>query len=243
MEISPTHFAGSVVDRGNKSELTRFHTKLEGRTTEDTKDQIKELLHKQGLLNFSDEVSLAVQATKSTLVPQNVFGESNAEDIFKLCFGETDLTIDYNRFHEQGLVNVYAQHDWIKSFFVIRFPKIIIQHENTHVMRGIFNGSTFKPQVHLVPMAEHFSLLVSSKNKLDFYAVFDAKNTDDMLYHTSFVLQQKELNTLPFSVHWHGQADDQPSASAFTLSLEKLVGQSKLDLHVQHKRTHQLLCV
>lgn len=243
MEISPTHFSGAVVDRKDGSEIQRFELKLENRTSEDTKDQLKELLHSQGLLSFSDDVSLAVQSAKSTLVPQNVFGESKAEAIFKLCFGKTIHTIDYNRFHEQGLVNIYDQQDWIKSFFVVRYPRIVIQHENTHVMRAIFNGPTFKPQLHIVPSDTHFTLLLSSKNKLDFYNIFDSRTPEDMLYHTSFVLQQKEISDVEMGVHWHGDPHDKNLAEQFNEMLGKVLQNTQLPLSFHVKRTHQLLCV
>jgi hypothetical protein len=242
LEISPTNFSGAVIDRKTRVELQQFDTKLEGRTTEDKKDQIKELLHRQGLLSFSDEVSLAIQSAKSTLVPQNIFGESKAEDIYRLCFGAALDSVDYNRFHEQGLVNVYAQEDWVKSFFVIRFPKIIIQHENTHVLRGIFNGSTFKTQLHLVPSAEHFSLLVSAKNKLEFYNIFDSRTLEDMLYHTSFVLQQKEIKPSEIQLHWHGDSN-QTQGEEFASMFGKIVQENALPISFHVKRTHQLHCV
>ena len=137
--------------------------------------------------------SIHCAAYASPVAHENVFGESKPNEIFNLCFGSTNEDVDHNRFYEQGLVNIYEIQDWIKSFFVIRYPRITIQHENTHVMRGIFSGNAYSPIVHIVIQDEHFSLLISSKNKLDFYNVFEYKNVDDIIYHTMFVWEQKEI--------------------------------------------------
>jgi hypothetical protein len=118
-----------------------------------------------------------------------------------------------------------------------------MQHENTHVMRAMFNGPTFKPQLHIVPLDAHFSLLLSSKNKLDFYNIFDSRALDDMLYHTSFVLQQKEISGVDMGVHWHGARQDLHLAEQFNEMLGKVLQNTQLPLSFHVKRTHQLLCV
>ena len=64
---------------------------------------------------------------ETTLVPTAIFGDTNAKDVYRLCFGETNsgMQLDFNRIPEHGLVNVFAIQEWIKSFFVIRFPELL----------------------------------------------------------------------------------------------------------------------
>lgn len=243
LEVSSQGFTYSVVNRDSKEITDSGSLRFTGRTAEDYKIEVKELLDKKGLLSFTDEVSLAVVNHKSTLVPQNVFGESKPNDIFNLCFGSTAESVDHNRFYEQGLVNIYEMLDWIKSFFVIRYPRITIQHENTHVMRGIFSGNTYAPAIHIVIQDEHFSLLITSKNKLDFYNVFEYKNVDDIIYHTIFIWDQKEIEAPELTVQLHSSDEFKPIHEEIQASLSKIKASTKFTFQINHKIKHQLLCV
>lgn len=243
LEVSNKGFAYSVVNRTSKEIIDTERIPLTSRIAEDNKSTIKELLDKKGLLSFSEEVSLAIVSDKTTLVPQNVFGESSPKDIFRLCFGETQFDIDYNRFPEQGLVNIYETIDWIKSFFVIRFPSIIMQHENTHVMRAIFAGQTFAPIVHLVMEQEHFSLIITSKNKLDFYNVFEYKTLEDIVYHTIFVMDQKEMNESSLKLLIHGTKQHAKLQNELKDNMQRLRPNTSIDIELKEKIKHQLFCV
>lgn len=142
-----------------------------------------------------DEYSLSWSAQRSTLVPSNLFSESNPADLFHLCFGKdiSPGTIDYNRIPEHGIVNIYEIPDWVKSYVVTRFPRIVLQHENSHLIRGIFADSTFKLSILLIPYHNYFTLIMAKENKLIYSSYFDYQTTEDIIYHLSFVLQQKEL--------------------------------------------------
>lgn len=243
LEVSNKGFAYSVVNRSSKEIIDADKIALTSRVAEDNKSTIKELLDKKGLLSFSGEVSLAIIGDKTTLVPQNVFGESSAKDIFKLCFGEKQVEIDYNRFPEQGLVNIYETIDWVKSFFVIRYPSIIMQHENTHVLRAIFSGPTFSPIVHLVMEAEYFSLLITSKNKLDFYNVFEYKSIEDIIYHTIFVMEQKEMNEASLKLVVHGSMQHEQLSKELKEQMQRIRPNKSVDTELKEKIKHQLFCV
>ena len=243
VEVSSKGFTYSVVNRNSKEITDSGSLIFSGRTEEDHKTEIKELLEKKGLLSFQDEVSLAVLNHQSTLVPQNVFSESTPQAIFNLCFGNTSLDIDYNRFHEQSLVNVFAIPNWVKSFFVMRYPRIIIQHENTHLMRGIFNGSTFSPTAHLAIQDDYFSLIITSKNKLDFYNIFEYKSVEDFIYHTLFVLEQKEMNLNELKVNWHAAPSFDNLFNDFKSTLNRLKPNAKFNFQHIHHIKHHLFCV
>ena len=243
LEVSNKGFAFSVVNRTSREILDAERISLTSRIEEDNKSTIKELLEKKGLLSFSGEVSLAIISDKTTLVPQNVFGESSAKDIFKLCFGEKQVEIDYNRFPEQGLVNIYETIDWIKSFFVVRYPSIIMQHENTHVLRSIFAGQTFSPIVHLVMEADYFSLLITSKNKLDFYNVFEYKSVEDIIYHTIFVMDQKEISASSIKLVVHGSSKHTELSEELKVKMQRIRPNTLIEAEHKEKIKHQLFCV
>src|SRR5690554_7703273 len=79
-----------------------------------------------------EEYTMAWGTQKQTLVPLSVFNESSARSIFQLMFGEgTDENmIDFNRLMELSMVSVFEIPDWVKSFFIIRFPQIVFKHEH-----------------------------------------------------------------------------------------------------------------
>lgn len=158
------------------------------------KEQLDAFIGECGLKDQEfDEHTVSWSCKRSTLVPANVFGESKADEIFRLCYGVaiSASDIDYNRIPEHGIVNVYEIPLWVKSFFVIRHPRSIIQHEGSHLIRGILSENAFKLKVTAVVYDTFFLLVIVKENKLEFYSVFDYLENEDILYHTLFTLQQK----------------------------------------------------
>lgn len=145
--------------------------------------------------NDFDEISLSWSSNKTTLVPNAIFSESNPQAIFKLCYGDNESDVDYNRISELSLVNVYEIPEWIKRFFVIKFPRINIQHEGSVVLRKVLHENAFKLKCTIVVYKNHFQLIISKHNELVFYSNFDFQTSEDVIYHVMFVLQQKELIT------------------------------------------------
>lgn len=153
-----------------------------------------------------DDVSLSWSEKQTTLVPVNVFNESDKDSIFSLSYGGqiNNDEIDYNRIPMQGVVNVYSIPFWVKSFFVIRFPRIVIQHEGTHLIRGIFSGQTFRLKSKIVLHENHFLLVIVKENNLKFYSSFEWSTIEDIVYYYSFSVQQQgyaqQLNELEVSI-------------------------------------------
>ena len=165
-------------------------------TTNDAK--IKEQLSSEFESNSSyasdfDEITLSWSSDKTTLVPNSVFSESSAQAIFELCYGKNQVDVDYNRISELSVVNVYEIPEWIKRFFVIKFPRINIQHEGSMILRQVLNENAFKLKCSLLIYKSHFQLIISKHNELIFYSNFDYQAAEDIVYHLMFVLQQKEL--------------------------------------------------
>ncbi len=141
------------------------------------------------------EITLSWVGIRSTVVPANVFADSNPEDIFKLCFGKNidPSTIDYNRISEQSIVNIYEIPRWVKSFFVIKYPTVILQHEGSHLIRSAMDSNAFKTKATIILHKEHFTMTIAKHNELIYYSGFEASAPNDVLYHLLFVLQQKEI--------------------------------------------------
>jgi hypothetical protein len=140
------------------------------------------------------ECTISWSCFRTTLVPGNIFTESSPTSIFALCFGKNfdTNTIDYNRIPEQSIVNIFEIPLWVKSYFVLKFPRAVIQQEGSVIIRGLFGTGSFKLRGILSIHDHYFGLTIVKENKLQFYSIFDYQNSDDVIYHFLFVLQQKE---------------------------------------------------
>lgn len=160
------------------------------------KEQLDDFLEQAGLkLQDFEECTISWSSFRSTLIPSNIFSESNPEALFSLCYGkEIPLShVDYNRIPEQGIVNLFEIPLWVKSFFVIRFPRSVIQHEGSHLIRGMFAEPSFKLKAQLLVYVNYFVLAIVKENKLQFYSMFNYQENDDIVYNLMFSLQQKEF--------------------------------------------------
>ncbi len=179
------------------SQIDQEHSVVfHGFQAQSVKDILKHAFAEQGFLTADfDEVTLAWNTKQSTLVPNAIFAESDAVSLFQLCFGDQIATdeIDYNRISEASVVNVFEMPTWVKSFFVIKFPRIVLQHNGTHTLRRILDSNAFKLKATLIINEGFFQLSIVKHNQLQFYSFFDSQSAEDVIYHLMFALQQKEM--------------------------------------------------
>ncbi len=209
---------GSVVG----VDFLRFTDKVDYRY----KEVLDEFVREKGYREQEyDDYSLSWCSKLSTLLPSNVYNEVNSDALMKLCFHQnipTD-TLDHNRIPELSIVNVFAIPLWVKSFFVIRFPRIVIQHEGSHILHGLLSKNAFSLQVGVVLHESVFSVTITKENGLKFYAYFEYESADDIVYHLMLTLQQKELLNKKGVIHLCasvGTSDE--SVIAVKLLLDKL---------------------
>lgn len=164
--------------------------------SEDTKAQCESFLTEEGIFQKSfDEITLSWYNNRATMIPATVFGESNPKDIYQLCFPEidSDFDIDYNRMPTEGVVNIYSIPSWVKRFFVVKFPRITIQHCTSHIVRAGLSEDAFKPKFVLSIYENTFHISLFRHNDLQFFSFFEAQTIEDIVYYLSYVLEQKEL--------------------------------------------------
>lgn len=193
-----------------------------------------------------DDITLSWSESQSTLVPVNIFNESDKEAIFQLCFGNLDVTnvIDYNRLPLQNLVNVYSIPLWVKSFFVIRFPRIVMQHEGTHVVRGVFSGSTYKLKSKLVLHQDHFLLVIVQDNKLQFSSTFNYTSVEDVVYYFSYTIQQLNLANTSNELEIIAGAGNQLDVMQLQTTLKEVIkNQLEVIIGASALEKYQMLCV
>lgn len=190
------------------------------------KETLNQTFSENSFLNDDfDEVTLAWNTKQSTLVPNAIFAESDAVSIFRLCFGDSvdKNEIDYNRISEAGVVNIYEIPLWIKSYFVIKFPSIVLQHLGTHSLRCSLDSNAFKMKATLILNDGFFYLSMVKHNQLQFYSFFDTQTNEDVIYHLVFALQQKELIQEKGTIELVPGADQsEHQLSEIKLGLEKI---------------------
>jgi len=195
-----------------------------------------------------DDYSLSWCTEISSLIPNNVYSETSSEDILRLSYNEVvpQGYLDHNRIPELSIVNVFSIPLWVKSFFVIRFPRIIIQHEGSHLLHGLLNTSTFTLQVSLVLHEDNFNITITNSNDLEFYSYFDYENEDDIIYHLMYCLQQKNLlNKKGTILLCAGVGANDQLIISLKLKLDKIkdLGQLKHKINSHLLLNYQSLCV
>jgi len=185
-----------IVSFRNNIALHRLNESISTKTDSGSKESLRVIFENNSFLKDEfDEVTVAWCGDKSSLVPNAVFNESSAIDIFQLCFGKDvdENEVDYNRISELSVINVYQIPRWVKAFFVIKYPRVVIQHAGTHIVRKALNENAFYLKATIVCLESHFRLTLVKHNNLEFYSSFSYQSAEDIIYHLNFALQQKEF--------------------------------------------------
>jgi hypothetical protein len=176
--------------------------------TDYSREGITPLLEDEVLKYDYSGMAVSAGGVRNTLIPVDLFNHSKAEDIFALNYPKPFESIDYTRIAELGIVNVYELPTWIKSMFVIKFPRIKLLHPTTVLLKGVFDQPTFRPIIHIHIEKDGFHLFLTDKSKLVYYNRFDQSSIADMVYHILFVLEQKELEQKDMNIAVYGVPHD-----------------------------------
>lgn len=195
IHISRTSVQVAEVFRSNQEIIRQFEFELLENSHEGYKKKLQTIFDGLGLKEEYAEYTMAWATPKQTLVPLSVFNESSSEAVFNLMFGaETDSkTIDFNRLMELSMVSVYEIPDWVKSFFIRRFPHIVFKHEHAMTLRALFQKKTFKRDIVIGFCDNYMNICIISKNELTFSNSFEFQTKEDVIYHLLFVIEREEL--------------------------------------------------
>ena len=240
MELRSDSFKYAIIQADNKQVC--FFKEVE--FDEFDEASLTELLNEPYFDLEYKSVSVSVSTQRTTLVPSTVFNTSTAKDIFKLNHTEPYDNIDYTRLSVIGLVTIYEIPLWIKSVFIKRFLRIKVLHSSTVLLKGIFNQSTFKPKAHIFKENNLFYILLTDKNKLNYFNLFNSSSVADLVYYYLFVLDQKEIpvESLPVHIYGLGVAHEDVKEINGLLS-DKVNIASSSEQSSNFILTNQLLCV
>lgn len=242
-EVSSTALHYYIINRSDQTIEKSGSLFLKGRIPELKKEECADFLRSSDLLDFSGDVSLSYAGSKVTLVPQVIFGESNAKEIFELCYGNSNELIEHNRFFEQTLVVVYEIEEWIKRFFVVRYPRIVIQHQSTHLLRGIFEQNSFEPRLHFTVNEQFFTLILISKSQIVAFNTFDFQSTEDIFYYAMHTWNGSISKEKKKHFCWHNNTESDEVYEAMNTLLQKQFESNEYKFECISRIKHQLLCV
>jgi len=195
IHISRTSVHVAEVLRSNQEIVRQNSVELLENTPDGYKKRLKEIFDDLNLRDDYAEYTMAWGTPNQALVPLSAFNETSAKSVFQLMFGEgiDEKMIDFNRLMELSMVSVFEIPDWVKSFFIMRFPQIVFKHEHAMTLRALFQKNTFKRKITISFSDEYMNISIINKNELTFSNSFDFQTPEDVLYHLLFVLEQEGL--------------------------------------------------
>lgn len=188
------------------------------------KERLKEIFLKSDKLKEEfEEISLTWVSKTAVIIPSSIFLPTEIESLFLSCFQDKNhgFDLDYNRLMENSLVCVYEIPLWVKSFFIIKFPRIVIQHECTNTARGILKQA-FSLHIQVSIFPDLMLLSIVDKNELKFYNTYDIAHSNDIIYYLSFVMQQEDLinKTCKINFSIHNSVEDHGNSLEKNLNLD-----------------------
>lgn len=192
-ELSSVSFTISEIR--NNEVLILNHTFFSGNTEREMKQDIQLALTVIPTTENYEEFTLSWVSKQCTVVPTPIFKASSMSAIYSTCFSKEAITndLDYNVISEGNCVTIFEIPLWLKSFFVIRYPRIILQHSLSHLLRSVLEKGN-ETEIHLAIYATYFHLVMVKSNVLLLANTYEYTNEDDLLYYTSFSIQQNEIS-------------------------------------------------
>lgn len=185
----------TIAEIRNEAVVILNHTPFSGSSEREMKHDMQLAMSSIPITEKYDEYTLSWVSKQCVVVPTPIFKASSSLAIYSICFSKEAITndLDYNVLSEGNCVTVFEIPLWLKSFFVIRYPRIIIQHSFSHLLRSVFEKNR-KTEVHISVYADFFQLVLIKDNALLLANTYDFTNEDDLLYYVSFCIQQNELS-------------------------------------------------
>lgn len=247
INISRTSVQVAEVLRSTQEVVSNNSIRFNGSNPLSYKDELKSFFDNLSLKDEYEEYTMAWCSHKFALVPMRVFNDSTPPKIMELLFGNSieKEDSDFNRLAELNMVNVFEIPDWVKSFFIIKFPQLIFKHEHAMTLRALFQGSTYKLRTVINVCDDYINIAIIQKNELMFSNAFEYHNADDIVYHLMFVLEQKGYKEEKGVIQFYYQNTENKAFTnkAMDLLKEIEITKSHSILESDNSAKLQLLCV
>lgn len=152
------------------------------------------IANNSSLFDDVDEFIFGLDHPRNTLVPNELFSNASAKEILQFNFEELQDDPDYNRIPEHGMVNAFEFPLWLKSFLVIKFPQISLNHITTSRIKHVFNFPTFKEKTYVFRNATSIEIIRVKEGKLLFCNTFKVVTWEDIVYFVLLVLNKEAVS-------------------------------------------------
>ncbi len=190
-----TSHSFTIAEIRNREVTVLNHVSFSANSEREMKQDIQLAMSAIPVTENYEEFTLSWVSKQFVVVPTPIFKSSSTLAIYSTCFTKEAITndLDYNVISEGNCVTVFEIPLWLKSFFVIRFPRIIIQHSISNLLRSVLEKNN-KTELHLAIYSDTFQLVLVKNSNLLLANSYDFTNEDDLLYYVSFCIQQNELS-------------------------------------------------
>lgn len=188
-----------------------FHSKEK----EKTKSLIHQVYNQDTLLksNFN-KAALAINNSKSTLVPNRFFDESQIETYLgKLVDLSQNDVLLINDLPHLDAKNIFALDKGLKTIIEGYFPNAQILHASTLLISGAKELSKHRSghQVYLNVYDSSLQIVLMEDQELLFCNSYEFKTADDFIYFTLLAFDQFKLKPEAIPLYLSGQITDDSS--------------------------------
>lgn len=162
---------------------------------------------------FSDEfdtITVIHQNELSTLVPKELYDESNKADYLK--FNTKILKTDFITHDEIAVnesVNVYIPYININNYIFETFGEFTYKHSSTVLLDSVLQkaNESNSTEVYLHVNTTMIEVAVVENKKLQLFNVFEYHSKEDFIYYVLFVFEQLKLDAETTVIHLSGRVD------------------------------------
>lgn len=244
-EITPNRVAAYEQNGEQLSELA--NELFPKQTEEGMKESLKQVLVKIGNIDRFDHYSCSYFGKEFCLVPNALFASSSPEALlqFTIQRAVSKADVEYNRLSEWGVVIVYELPMWIKTTLIPKAPRIVINHEITHVLRHLTVGSLVPLRSHLILHDEEFSLVIRKDGNIVHTSIQEYQNEEDIVYHLATCFTQLGIASKnELFIHGMGNVLDAKKQKLVEL-LKKInhFSETRFEIQTGNHLLFQKLCV
>jgi hypothetical protein len=194
-----------------------------------------------------ENFSCSYASTNFTLVPSPLFATNKLDKL--LQFTQSELIpkgeTDYNRLLEWNAVAVYQLPLWIKSVLIVKYPRIVIQHELTHVLRGLQGGAINSTKIEIVLQEAIFLIVIRKGGAIVHATAHVYQAIEDVLFQTLTCIQKLAISDKTVLTLSTSQEDTIAIANQFVALASKLPPFNLVTFDVSPYKhiQYQTLCV
>lgn len=217
------------------------------RTDSGYADSLRSLIQQIPATDRFEQISCSYVNDAFTIVPASLFNTNNAFDLlqFSTSSAITKNETDYNRLPEWNCVAIYHLPMWIKSVLILKFPRIQLQHEITHLLRGLTIGSIL-PLKTIVTIHQGLCTVLIRKNGQILHASMqEMQVSEDMIYQLLVCYQRLKLTEKGTIIISYSKSEDADIAAQLQQQCRAIKAFEQQDIQIvpYHHLEIQKLCV